>query len=233
MGKKSWRMDNTSDDLVAGGCGLIILCCAILFGIYTGVKLIRQEIKLASDRKLVKSCFGKEFCDGRIKALERLVEAKKSLKKYDLSNADLNYASLSNADFRKANLTNATFYETDLFRADFTNANLTNTDLREASLHSADFKKARLINTDLEEADLSNADLKDATLTNTNFVRANLNRAYLGDVNLSQSVLKDATVKQTKFFGAKNLTTEQIKATCNWQEAVYDTVLSIQLKLRQ
>ena len=90
MGKKSWQMDNTSVD---GSCVLFIFGCITVVGILIGIRFVKQELKFASDRKLVKSCFGKEFCDGRIKALERLAKAKKSFKNYDLSNADLNYAS--------------------------------------------------------------------------------------------------------------------------------------------
>ena len=39
-------------------------------------------------------------------------------------------------------------------------------------------------------------------------------------------------MKQTKFFGVENLTPEQIKLTRNWQEAIYDTALSVKLGLR-
>lgn len=182
--------------------------------------------------KVIDSAHGLQNSYARLQALQDLNDDRISLRGLNapeadlrginLSHADLSHANLSGADLRFANLSHADLSNVNLVEANLSNANLSNTQLISANLAYCDFI----------EADLQNVDFVGANFLGANLVRANLDRSYLGDVNFSQSILKDASVKQTKFFGIENLTVEQIKSTCNWQEAIYDTMLSIKLGLR-
>lgn len=183
--------------------------------------------------KVIDSAYGLKTSYARLQALQDLNEGQISLRGLNAPEADLRGINLSNADLSNADLSGANLSGANLSNADLSNVNLTEANLSNANLSNTKFNSANLAYCDFIEADLQNVDFVGANILGANFVRANLDRAYLGDVDFSQSILKDATVKQTKFFGVKNLTTEQIKSTCNWKEAIYDTALSIKLGLRQ
>ena len=68
---------------------------------------IVREIQLNADKKFIQDCAGKEYCHGRIEALERLVKAKKNLKSYNLESANLNGAYLYHANLVRVNLVRA------------------------------------------------------------------------------------------------------------------------------
>jgi BTB/POZ domain-containing protein KCTD9 len=182
--------------------------------------------------KVIDSAHGLKTSYARLQALQDLNEDQVSLRGLNAPEADLRGVNLANADLSNADLSGADLRFANLSNADLSNINLTEANLSNANLSNAQLNAANLAYCDFIEADLQNVDFVGANLLGANFVRANLDRAYLGDVNLSQSIFKDATVKQTKFFGVENLTNEQIKSSVNWQEAIYDTMLSIQLGLR-
>jgi uncharacterized protein YjbI with pentapeptide repeats len=182
--------------------------------------------------KVIDSAHGLKTSYARLQALQDLNEDSISLsglnapeadlRGINLAYADLSYADLSGVDLSYANLSHAKLSHTNLVEAKLNNANL-----RNAYLTGANLGYASLI-----EAELQDVDFVGANLLGTNFVRANLSQAYFGDVNFSDSILRDANLKQTKFFGVDNLTSEQIKAAINWQEAIYDTALRTKLELR-
>jgi BTB/POZ domain-containing protein KCTD9 len=182
--------------------------------------------------KVIDSAYGLKSSYARLQALQDLNEDRVSLRGLNVPEADLRGINLANVDLSNADLSGADLRFANLSNADLSNTNLTEANLSNANLSNAQLNAANLAYCDFIEADLQNVDFVGANLLGANFVRANLDRAYLGDVNLSESIFKDATVKQTKFFGVENLTIEQIKSTCNWQEAIFDTMLLIQLGLR-
>ena len=182
--------------------------------------------------KVIDSAHGLRTSYARLQALQDLNEDQVSLrgltapeadfKGINLSNAHLSGADLSGADLRGANLSNADLSHTNLTEANLSNANLSNAKLNTANLSYCD----------LIEADLQNADFVGANLLGANFIRAKLDGSYLGDVNCAQTIFKDASIKQVKFFGIENLDLAQIKLTRNWQEGIFDAILAQKLGVR-
>ena len=87
-----------------------------LIGTAIGGYFVVRELLLNADKTLIQNCEGKEYCHGRIQALERLVEAKRSLKSYNLVGANLSRANLSRANLSRANLESANLESAYLIR---------------------------------------------------------------------------------------------------------------------
>ncbi|MDJ0690855.1 MAG: pentapeptide repeat-containing protein [Xenococcaceae cyanobacterium MO_188.B32] len=181
--------------------------------------------------KTIDSAHGLRTSYARFQALQDLNEDSVSLSGLNAPEADLKGINLSGADLSNAFLSGVDLSFANLSHANLSHANLVETNLSNANLSNAHLTTADLSFANLIEANLYNVDFVGANLVGTNFVRANLSSAYFGDVNFSQSILKDAKLKQTKFFGVKNLTKEQIKEARNWKEAIYDTALLNKLNL--
>jgi uncharacterized protein YjbI with pentapeptide repeats len=153
-----------------------------------------------------------------------------------LSYAHLNDAYLNDANLRGANLRGAHFKDAYLIHANLSGANLSG-----ANLSDADLSGAGLSNADLKDADLSDADLQTAYLSNADLSNANLSGADLKDADLSNANLSDAdlgclavsTEKPTctNLQGVNNLTSQQIKAAKNWEQACYYPEIRKQLNL--
>ena len=86
------------------------------------------------------------------------------------------------------------------------NINLTGADLQEAELRDSDLNGVWLLDANLCCADFSNAELKGVSLG-----RAHLSGARLMGADLRGSYFHLAIINAANFFGAKNLTREQIK----------------------
>lgn len=183
--------------------------------------------------KVIDAAHGLKTSYARFQALQDLNEDNVSLHGLNAPEADLRGINLSGADLSNAYLSGADLRFANLSNANLSNANLVETNLSNANLSNAHLTGANLTYSNCIESNLQNTDLVATNLLGTNFVRAKLDRAYFGDTQFSQSILQDATVKQTKFFGVENLTREQIQSTRNWQEGIYDTKLLIKLGLRQ
>lgn len=93
--------------------------------------------------------------------------------------------------------------------------------LGSAALGDMDFSGADLKEGYLNEANLSNVNLSNANLTGAYLNMANLTATRLDNANLKNAQLINANLFQAYLFNAKNLTNEQIKSACNWQEAIY------------
>lgn len=63
-----------------------------------------REIPLNADKRLIRDCKGNRDCPGRIGALERLVEAGRSIKNYRLYRADLTLSDLEGVDLEGIDL---------------------------------------------------------------------------------------------------------------------------------
>ncbi|MDJ0577289.1 MAG: pentapeptide repeat-containing protein [Xenococcaceae cyanobacterium MO_234.B1] len=218
-----------------------------LIGTIVGGYFIVREIQLNSDKKLIRECEGKEFCHGRIEALERLVKAKRSLKSYNLSSANLESANLESANLESANLESANLRGANLRDANLREINLERSNLRGANLYHATFKyTANLKYANLKYANLNYANLNNATLNyasfnyaqifNANLERANLKYANLHNVRFANTNLKyasfnyanlryaqliGANLRYANLIEAKNLTPSQIKLACYWGKAIY------------
>ncbi|MEI2582376.1 pentapeptide repeat-containing protein, partial [Scytonema sp. PRP1] len=174
----------------------------------------------------------------------------------DLRGANLNGANLRSADLSGANLENALYDKNTVFPDKFNltqqkmyligpNVNLTGARLTNINLIGAHLSGANLNSTNLSYADLSYADLSRANLSSANLNGANLNGANLRSADLSGANLSGAALGCYTFFtknftektictnlkGVKNLTSQQIKAAKNWEQACYDPELRQQLNL--
>ena len=115
----------------------------------------------------------------------------------DLTNADLNnaslvganlsFATLTGANLAGANLTNALLDVTILIGADLTGADLSN-----AFLFLTSFSNADLTNATLTNADLGSADLDGAILTNADLSGSDLDGADLSGAKLTSAILANA-----------------------------------------
>ena len=100
--------------------------------------------------------------------------------------------------------------------ADFTFA-----DLSFSYLSHADLSFSYLSHANLRGADLESANLIHTNLTHADLKSADLTRADLKSANLTHADLKSANLTRANLYSIKNLTHEQIKLACSWEEAVY------------
>ena len=94
--------------------GLLLIIPLIgtgIYGIAIGGHFLAREIQLNAGKKLIRECQGEKDCDGRIQTLEKLVNAKRSLKLYNLSDTNLVGIQLSGANLSGANLSGALLIE--------------------------------------------------------------------------------------------------------------------------
>ncbi|MDJ1168197.1 pentapeptide repeat-containing protein [Roseofilum sp. BLCC_M154] len=155
-----------------------------------------------------------------------------------LSGANLSGANLSGADLRGADLSGANLWRANLSGANLRGANLRGADLRGTDLSGTYLRGAYLSGADLRGAYLSGADLSRAGLSRADLSRADLSRADLSGTDLSGADLRGADLSGTDLRGAdlsranfradevrekvKDLTPEQVKSACGWQEAKFD-----------
>ncbi|MUG96935.1 hypothetical protein F7734_33185 [Scytonema sp. UIC 10036] len=144
----------------------------------------------------------------------------------DLSNSNLREANFDDINLIRANLNGTYLREAFLNRAFLNHAQILCAHLNGARLHKAHLSEAYLTYAKLISADLTYADLRGADLTYADLRGANLTYADLRGANLSAANLTDAN-----FFGAKNLTPEQVKKARNWNKAKYSEKFSKQLGL--
>ena len=161
-----------------------------------------QEWQLLSYEQVVRKCSGKEFCAGRIHALEELVKARRSLKSTNLSNANLIFANLNGANLIFANLNGANLNGANLNGANLNGASLNDANLRSASLNDANLRSASLRSASLRSANLNGANLNGANLNGASLRSANLNGANLNFTNLNSANLIFANLRSAYLIGA-------------------------------
>jgi hypothetical protein len=181
--------------------------------------------------KVIDGAHGLKTSYARFQALQDLNDDSVSLRGLNAPEADLKGINLTGADLSNAYLSGADLSFANLTNANLSHANLVETNLNNAILTNAQLTGANLAYASLIETNLQNVDFVGANLLGANFVRANLVQAYFGDVNFSQCILTDAKLRQSKFFGVDNLTSEQVKAARDWRDAIYDTILHQKLGL--
>ena len=156
---------------------------------------------------------------------------KGNLFKANLQNADLRGANLQKGNLRGANLQEAVLWEVNLQevyleRANLQEAHLIGANLQEANLKGANLQEAYLIGANLQKGNLIEANLQEANLRGANLQeavlrRVNLQEAILRRANLQEASLFRANLQEVVLWEAKNLTSQQIKSACNWENAIY------------
>ncbi len=126
---------------------------------------------------------------------------------------DLNQLKASRVCNNACDLSNADLSEVYLVKANLENANLQGAYLNEVNLNNALLDQANL-----SESDLGGAYLRGATLQEADLSEAKMNR-----VDFKGVILNQANIRETHLMGAKNLTATQIKSTCNWEQAIFET----------
>lgn len=134
---------------------------------------------------------------------------------------DLNQANLREARLENINLNKAKLREANLREANLTGAILSQADLSKADLRKAHIERAFLSGASLWAAKIGEADLSNATLSDTELVQANLSKAKLRKADLRDTDLRQANLQDTDFVDAQNLTPQQIKLACNWENGTY------------
>ena len=118
----------------------------LLLLVLTGSFLWRES-QLNAAQQLVDDCFQNNNCAGITEALETLVKAKKSLKFFNLSHANLEDANLSQADLYRTNLSSSQLEDVNLAQANLYRTNLSHANLKRVNLERANLERAFLINT--------------------------------------------------------------------------------------
>lgn len=160
-----------------------------------------------------------------------LIEPNQNLSNAKLENARLEKARLMGADLTQANLMGANLKEAFLVKATLIRANLIDTCFVDANLLDANLMGANLMGANLIGAYSKDIYLGTANLEAANLEKANLEKANLEGANLEKANLKGANLNDASLKGAKNLTTEQVKAAKNWEKAHYDLDFQRQLGL--
>ena len=155
---------------------------------------IVRERQLTEYKQLLRECAGQEICQGRVDALEKLVQAQRNLQRYNLRWANLNSADLNHANLRWANLNSADLNHANLRWANLESANLESANLESANLESVNLESANLGSANLGSANLGSAYLNDAKLNDANLKSANLKSANLGSANLGSAYLVGANL---------------------------------------
>jgi len=169
----------------------------------------------------------------------------------NLSNTNLKGANLLGADLRGANLNNVYLRKADLSTTrlsprswivfviemfghkefDPTPTSLCGADLRETNLQNRNLKAAKFQGAKLQEAKLQGAYMPFANLQSADLSCANLENAIFWGANLTDANLTEANVFNSDFTYVKGLTLGQVKASKNWQEAIFDKEFSEELRL--
>ena len=125
---------------------LILLISLLLMSILISY-FIWRKTQINKAQQLIDDCSLNNNCFQITSALETLIRARKNLRSFDFSGANLEDANLAKADLYRtnlanANLANANFTNANLYRTNLSNANLANINLTNANLRSANFKSA-------------------------------------------------------------------------------------------
>ena len=175
---------------------------------------IVRERQLTEYKQLLRECAGQEICQGRVDALEKLVQAQRNLQRYNLrwanlNSADLNHANLRWANLESANLESASLIGASLIGANLIGANLEEVDLRRVKLNDVDLDSVNLINVNLSEVDLSDRNLSNKNLSKANLANTALTRVEALGTNFSGANLTGACIEDWNINSQTNLANVQ------------------------
>lgn len=109
----------------------------------------------------------------------------------------------------------------DLSNADLSRIYLVEANLTGANLQGAYLNEVTLTNANLQQANLTSANLGGSYLRGANFLGANLSQSRLIRADFKEAILTQANLRGAILSHAKNLSAQQIKSTCNWEEGIY------------
>lgn len=109
----------------------------------------------------------------------------------------------------------------DLSNADLSRIYLVEANLTGANLQGAYINEVTLTNANLQQANLTSANLGGSYLRGANFLGANLNQSRLFRADFKDAILTQANLQGAVLSRAKNLSAQQIKSACNWEEGIY------------
>ncbi len=137
----------------------------------------------------------------------------------NLEGADLAQANLKKVILQNSNLDHSNLYGADFHKADFSKASLVNIKALWANFHDAIFYRANLQSANFNQADLKGADFYKANLENASLRFADLSSTTNErGAQLQPTNFLDTQLKGADLWGAKMLSTFQIKRAKNWQE---------------
>ena len=137
-----------------------------------------------------------------------------------LNNVNFNNTRLTGVNFSQATLTNVDFTEALLSCADFGAGFFTNFNC--SSFHLSSFHLTNNIN--FKNIRLNGANFPYTMLRNVNFTEASLSDAHLRadfDADSNNTVIDEGVDFNHAILIDTNLTPEQIKSACNWENAYY------------
>lgn len=150
---------------------------------------------------------------GRKEALEYLNDRGADLSRLQAQDAVLNQLNLPTpmVGGDRTQLQDANFQHATLYKSYLVGANLYNAVFNRANLDRANLEGATLISAHFQDADLQNACLRSTALQDADFSNANLDK--------------------TDFRGAKNLNLVSVKKAKQYQNALYDESVALELGL--
>ncbi|MCW5695464.1 MAG: pentapeptide repeat-containing protein [Bauldia sp.] len=116
----------------------------------------------------------------------------------DLADANLTAANLNLADFRRASLPGAKLSGAYLFLADFGGADLSGSELDGTRARDARFTQATMTGAIWRNSDATGVNAAGANLTN-----ADLSGTFFGDGDMQRAILTRATLTDASFFGTR------------------------------
>ena len=135
---------------------------------------------------------------------------------------NLPVAAFKPEDFQQLKTSQICNQACDLSNADLSTIYLVEANLENANLQGADLNEVNLNNALLEQTNLSEADLSGAYLRGATLQQADLRAARLNRADFKGVILNQANLQGTRLITANNLTANQIKSSCNWEQAIYE-----------
>lgn len=206
---------------------IIAAALSVVWGVVTFVSEAPQREKQAADAQkaahyaawqMINSSQGLEIQGGRLQALQDL-----NKDRVNLSYIDVNHVFLPNIDLHGGYLWWANFEGAYLADANFDGAYMRYANLQGAYLLGASFEGADLNQTTFEGNTFSRLDFRHASLVDTNFRRSAILTHSLEGADLAGADLRENS------FQSEDL--DNLRTTRNWQEAIYDEAVRVELGL--
>lgn len=216
-----YYIEDWSDVLVeAHGLLFDLLLFGILLTIYeTFKKKIEEDRRSASERQIKIDRYIEEIEDFRIwgstEGMLRIAGNIRRLNKLGVTNINLFDCKIKGINLKGFNLTGSHFGGADLGKGvmrgtQLEKCNLIGTYLGDANLRGANIKGSDLERAKCQRANLQGSDLQGSNCIRTQFWDANLRSADLRNCDLKEATFGGAILSSARFYGAKNLTVEQL-----------------------
>jgi uncharacterized protein YjbI with pentapeptide repeats len=209
-------------DVLVEAHGLLfdLLLFGVLLTIYeTYKKKIEDERRITNERSLKIDRYLEEIEDFRIwgstEGMLRIAGNIRRLNKLGVTKINLFDCKIKKINLKGFNLEGSHFGGADLGNgilrgANLVSCNLIGTYLGDANLRGANIKGADLERAKCQRTNFQGANLRGSNCTRAKFWDANLQNADLRDCDLKEAAFGGTILASTRFYGAKNLTVEQL-----------------------